>query len=60
MDTDLARQMDPKVKKPANNPHHSTIDKDLSQSLTSILAGVPGLNTHPQVGLDIISTCTDS
>ena len=37
-----------------------TIYVDLSQSLTDILAGIPGVYSNPQVGIDVISNCTDS
>jgi len=42
------------------NPQTSAIGIDLSQSLTDILAGIPDVHTNPGVGLDVISTCTDS
>ena len=42
------------------NPQLIAIGIDISQSLTDIMAGIPGIHTNPGVGLDVISTCTDS
>ena len=44
----------------SDKPRADTIELDLSQSLTDIQTGIQGLDSNPQVGMDVISNCTDS
>ena len=44
----------------SDKPRADTIELDLSQSLTDIQTGIQGLDSNPQVGMDVISSCTNS
>ena len=56
----LARLTAPQVLHPSDTPNQRSMEIDLSQSLTEILANVHGVNKDPQVGINVISSCTDA
>lgn len=57
---DPARLKTPQMDGPSNTPDQRVIEVDFTQSLTEILARIPGLSVDPQLGIDVISNCTDS
>ena len=54
-----ARLSVPQVLQPDDISNPRSLEIDLSQSLTEIIASVHGVNKDPQLGINIISTLTD-
>ena len=55
-----ARLTVPQDLHPSDTLGQRSLDIDLSQSLTEILANLPELDKDPQAGMNVISSCTDS
>ena len=55
-----ARLTAPQVLLSSDTPDQRSMEIDLSQSLTEILANIHGVNKDPQVGINVISSCTDA
>ena len=55
-----ARLSVPQVLQPDDISNPRSLEIDLSQSLTEIIASVHGVNKDPQLGINIISTHTDA
>ena len=55
-----ARLTAPQVLHHSDTPDQRSMEIDLSQSLTNILASIHGVNKDPQAGMNVISSCTDA
>ena len=55
-----ARLTAPQDLHPSDTLGRRSLDIDLSQSLTEILANLPRLNKDSQAGMNVISSCTNS